>query len=90
MITVEPPQTHMRPHDQQSILLVLDDVAHRRGVGQAFAPAGVTFRLPSGPVLTAYRMTRPVSPQEMQDIRSRFYATKGAESTRYQQRFGLP
>ena len=48
------------------------------------------FRLPSGTVLTAYRMTRPVSPQEMQDIRSRFYAAKGAEGARYQQRFGPP
>jgi hypothetical protein len=90
MITAEPPQTHLRPHDQQSILLVLEDVAHRRGVGQAFAPAGATFRLPSGTVLTAYRMTRPISPQEMQDIRSRFYTMKGAQGTRYQQRFGPP
>lgn len=90
MITAEPPQTHLSPQNQQNILLLLDDITHGRGVGQAFSPTGVIFQLPGGIVLTTYRMTRPITPQELQDIRSRFYATKGAEAARYQQRFGPP
>jgi hypothetical protein len=90
LITAEPPQTSLRPQDQQNILLVLDDVKHGRGIGQAFSPAGAVFHLPSGSILTTYRMTRPIAPQELQDIRGRFYATKGAEASRYQQRFGPP
>ena len=80
IITVEPPQTRLRPQDQQNILLVLDDVEHGRGVGQAFSPTWAVLSLPSGIVLTAYRMTRPIAPRELQDIRHRFYATKGAEA----------
>jgi len=90
MITAEPPQTHLAPQNQQNILLVLNDVTDGRGVGQAFSPTGAIFQLPSGILLAVYRMTRPITPQELQDIRSRFYATKGAEAAHYQQRFGSP
>ena len=90
MITATPPQTHLRPSDQQSILLLLDDVLHARGLGAAYARLDTAFRLPSGTTLAVFRQRHPIDDDALRDLRRRFYDSKGAQAGRYEARFGAP
>ena len=90
MIIATPPQTVLHPSDQQSILLVLEDLLNARGIGAAYDFVNTTFRLPSGPSLTLLRQRRPITDDELRDLRRRFYASKGAQAERYEARFGPP
>jgi hypothetical protein len=90
MIAATPPQTHLNPSDQQSILLLLDDLLDKRGVGAAYERLDIEFRLPSGVTLEIFRQRHPISVDALRDLRQRFYDGKGAKATRYEQRFGTP
>ena len=90
MITAIPPQTHLRSSDQQSILLLLDDLLNARGVGTAYASLDIAFRLPSGATVTVFRQRQPIGEDALRDLRHRFYEGKGAQAGRYETRFGAP
>ena len=90
MITATPPQTILNPSDQQSILLLLDDLLNKRGVGAAYERLDTAFRLPSGVTLEIFRQRHPIGVDAIRDLRRRFYVGKGATESRYEQRFGTP
>ena len=90
IITATPPQHHLNPSDQQSILLLLDDLLNGRGVGAAYERLDTTFRLPSGVTLEVFRQRHPIGVDALRDLRRRFYDGKGAQASRYEQRFGAP
>jgi hypothetical protein len=90
MIAASPPQAHLGPTDQQSILLVTQDLLTGTGIGQAYERLDTVFRLPSGVVLSTFRRTRPISDEELADYRRRFYEGKGAQAQRFMERFGAP
>jgi hypothetical protein len=90
MITATPPQTHLRPSDQQSILLLLDDLRNARGVGAVYDRLSTEYQLPSGTVLALFRQRRPIGDDALRDLRRRFYDSKGVRAKRYEERFGAP
>jgi len=90
VVTASPPQTHLQPADQQSILLPLHDLLTGTGIGAAFAEDPARFVLPAGIEVRAYRMQRPVTDAEFADLRRRFFEGKGAEADRYRARFRNP
>ena len=90
MFAATPPQTHLRPDDQQAILLVDHDMLTGEGIGRAFERVGEEFHLAEGLTLIAYRRMRLVSDEEVSELRRRFYATKGVRAHRFTERFGAP
>jgi hypothetical protein len=90
MIVATPPQTHIRPSDQQSILLLRDAMLDGLGPGRAYTKLDTVFSLPSGITLSVYRQTSPITDDELRAVRRQFYATKGNEAAHYEQRFGAP
>lgn len=90
MIVATPPQTHMPPAEQRSIMLVAEDLMSGTGIGQAFQRLDAAFHLPDGATLWTFRSIRPITDEELRDIRGRFYAEKGEAAARLQARFGPP
>jgi len=90
MLAATPPQTHLRSQDQQAILLVDHDLLTREGIGRSYERSSEEFRLAEGLTLFAYRRARPLTDEEVSELRERFYVTKGARAQRLIEHFGAP
>ena len=90
MLAATPPQTHLRPQDQQATLLVDHDLLTGEGIGRAYEVTGEEFHLAEGLTLIAYRRARPLTDGEVSELRERFYATKGARARRFIEHIGAP
>jgi hypothetical protein len=90
MLAATPPQTHLRPEDQQAILLVDHELLTGDGIGRAYERMGEEFHLSAGVTLIAYRRARPLADDEVTELRRRFYATKGVRAQRFIERFDAP
>jgi hypothetical protein len=90
MIVATPAQTHLRPSEQQSVLILANEMLNADGVGAAYDRLDDTYRLPSGTTLFVFRKRRPIGDEAIRDLRRRFYDSKGASATQYEARFGPP
>jgi hypothetical protein len=62
VLVADPPQTHLRPEEQQTIVLPAEALRTGTGVGAAFDRLPDEFRLQNGVTVRAYRRARPVDP----------------------------
>ncbi len=90
MIVATPPQTHLHPSEQQSFLILANELLNADEVGAAYDRLDNTYRLPSGITLVVFRKRRPIGDEAIRDLRRRFYDSKGASAARYEARFGAP
>jgi hypothetical protein len=90
MIVATPAQTHLHPSEQQSFLILANELLNADGVGAAYDRLDNTYPLPSGATLLVFRKRRPIGDEAIRDLRRRFYDGKGASAARYEARFGAP
>jgi hypothetical protein len=90
MIVATPAQTHLHPSEQQSFLILANELLNSDGVGAAYDRLDNTYPLPSGATLLVFRKRRSIGDEAIRDLRRRFYESKGASAARYEARFGPP
>jgi hypothetical protein len=90
MIVATPAQIHLHQSEQQSILILANEMLNADGVGAAYDRLDNTYRLPSGSTVVVFRKRHPIGDQAIRDLRRRFYDSKGASAARYEARFGPP
>jgi hypothetical protein len=66
VVVGDPPQTHLRPNEQQVVVLVAKRVLAREGMGRAFEPIG-EYSL-DGVVARVYRRVRAVTRDEQEEL----------------------
>jgi hypothetical protein len=61
-VVADPPQTHLRPEEQQAILIPHRLLTTGSGIGLAFDRVHEQFRLRHGVTVTLFRRARAISP----------------------------
>jgi hypothetical protein len=68
VVVAWPPQTHLRPEEQQSIVLAAERIHSGTGFGRAFDRLPGEFNLEGGVTVSLYRRERPIEPTDLNEF----------------------
>jgi hypothetical protein len=71
VVVAWPPQTHLRPEEQQAVVVTAELFHHRMGIGAAFEPLPGEHRLGDDVVATIYLRSRPIRESELIDFEAK-------------------
>jgi hypothetical protein len=65
VVVADPPQTHLAPAEQQTVLVPARHLLGGTGIGRAFDRLPEAFALADGVTVRVYRRARPVAPEDL-------------------------
>jgi hypothetical protein len=71
VVVAWPPQTHLRPEEQQVIVLTAERLHHRTGIGKAFDRLPGEYHLAGGVTASLYVRARPVETCDLNELADR-------------------